>query len=387
MGSDDPVRTEAEASMLAVYRAPRAVVAALALVVAVALASACGVVSADDDDTGQQDSGLPNTEAGIDQPPVDPNCHEQTFAPEKVGDPDIMIVFDKSGSMADGSKYSQTSNAVSAAVTSAAGSQVYWGLIFFPNGGDCAVATAPDVPVGPNGASQIPGVLSSNSPTGSTPAHLAIDLAIQSYNLMTDDRAHYILIATDGMPNCEGDPITLPSYCTVDADCNNPDLYCEPTGLPAPYPAGICVPKPKDMAINEIALALQYGIKTYVVGMDIDTGVQDTLNRMAEAGGTARSGDPKYYPVSDQSSLEEALANITMQIISCTFALDQAPPSDPSYIGVSVGGQPIARDPTQTNGWDVDAAALTITFYGDACTALQSNPEAVSVTFACSPID
>jgi hypothetical protein len=383
MGSDDLVRTEAEASMLAVYRAPRSVVAALALIAAVALASACGVVSADDDDTGQQDSGLPNTEAGIDQPPVDPNCHEQTFAPEKVGDPDIMIVFDKSGSMADGTKYTQTCSAVSDAVTSGAGSQVYWGLIFFPNGGDCAVATAPDVPVGPDGASQIPGILSSNAPTGSTPAYKAIDLAIQAYNLMTDDRAHYILLATDGMPNCEGDDVPRMVFCTDDTQCLSTE-YCEPA--PAPV-NGLCMPKPKDMAINEIALALQYGIKTYVVGMDIDTGAADTLNRMAEAGGTARSGDPKYYPVSDQSSLEEALANITMQIISCTFALDQAPPSDPSYIGVSVGGQPIARDATQTNGWDVDAAALTITFYGDACTALQSNPEAVSVTFACSPID
>jgi hypothetical protein len=386
MGSDDPVPAEAEVSMLALQRAPRTVVVVVALLASVALAASCGVVSADDDDTsGQHDSGVdPNTlEGGIDQPPVDPNCHEQTFEPEKVGDPDIMIVFDKSGSMQDGSKYTQTCSAVSNAVTSAAGTQIHWGLIFFPNGGDCAVASAPDVEVGPDGASQIPGILSSNAPTGSTPAYKAIDLAIQSYNLMTDDRAHYILLATDGMPNCEGDDVPRMVRCTDDTGCL-PTEYCEPA--PAPI-VGLCMPKPKDLAINEIALALQYGIKTYVVGMDIDTGVEDTLNRMADAGGTARPGDTKYYPVSDQSSLEQALANITMQIISCTFALDQAPPADPSYIGVTVGDQPIARDPTQTNGWDVDATARTITFFGDACTTLQSNPAAVSVTFACSPID
>jgi hypothetical protein len=360
----------------------------LGLVIAV---GSCGVVSADDDDTGgQKDSGIfdPNTlEGGIDQDPNDPNCHEQTFVPEKVGDPDIMIVFDKSGSMADGSKYSQTSNAVTNAVTSTAAAQIHWGLIFFPSDGDCAVATAPDVAVGPDGASQIPGILSSNSPGGNTPAHKGIELAIQSYNLLVDDRAHYILLATDGMPNCEGDPITIPTYCAVDADCTGPDMYCEPTGAPPPLPAGLCMPKPKDLAINAISLAQQYGIKTYVVGMDIDTGVADTLNRMAEAGGTARAGDPKYYPVSDQASLEAALNNITLQIISCTFALDQAPPADPSYVGVSVGGTAISRDPTHTDGWDVDAASRTITFYGDACTALQSNPDTVSVTFACSPID
>jgi hypothetical protein len=355
----------------------------------VAAAPACGVVSADDDDTGgQKDGGIfdPNTlEGGIDQNP-DPNCHEQTFEPEKVGDPDILIVFDKSGSMSDGSKYSQTCDAVSNAVTSAAAAQINWGLIFFPSDGDCAVATAPDVEVGPTGASQIPGILSGNSPNGNTPAHKAIELAIQSYNLLADERAHYILLATDGMPNCEGDPITIPTYCAVDADCTGPDMYCEPTGAPPPFPAGLCMPIPKDLAINAIALALQYGIRTYVVGMDIDTGVEDTLNRMAEAGGTARPSDPKYYPVSDQSSLEQALNNITMQIISCTFALDQDPPA-PAYIGVSVGGTKIARDGTRTDGWDVDAASRTITFYGAACQTLQANPEAVSVTFACTPID
>jgi hypothetical protein len=377
--------------MLAQRRAPRSVVAALAFVGVVALAATCGPIAGGDDDGtgGQQDGGTGPT-GPIDQNPNDPNCHEQTFEPEKVNDPDIMIVFDKSGSMADGTptKYDQTATAIKNAVTSAAAAQIYWGLIFFPSDGSCGIGSAPDVDIGPDGASQIPGVLTGNGPNGSTPAHKAIDLAIQSYNLITDDRAHFILLATDGMPNCEGDPVTLPTYCSVDADCNNPDLYCEPTGMPPPYPAGLCMPKPKDLAINEITLANEgYGIKTYVVGMDIDTGVADTLNRMAEAGGTARSGDTKYYPVSDQASLEQTLTNITMQIISCTFALDQQPPADPSYIGVSVDGTPVPRDPTQTNGWDVSFEQNTITFYGDACATLQSNPAAVSVTFACSPID
>ena len=371
-----------------VPRAPRSVVVALALGAALALTPSCGTVSADDDDGtgGQHDAGYYNPEASIDQPPGDPNCHEQTFAPEKVGDPDIMILMDMSSSMSDSNKYGQTAAAVADAVTNGS-SDIEWGLIFFPSDGDCGVAATPNVEIGASSPSQIAGLLTSTTPNGNTPAHKAVELAIQSYNLMTDDRAHYILIATDGMPNCEGDPITMPTYCTTDADCNNPDLYCEPTGAPPPLPAGICTPKPKDLAINDIALALQYGIKTYVVGIDIDSGVADTLNRMAEAGGTARAGDPKYYPVSDEASLKQALANITSQIISCTFHLDQAPPSDPSYVGVTVGGTKVPRDPTDTNGWDVDAASQTITFYGDACTALQSNPADVSVTFACSPID
>ena len=360
------------------HRVPAALVGAVALT---GLLAACGVVSAEDE---QQDASVfdPNTlEGGIDQPPVDPNCHEQTFEPEKVGDPDILILMDKSGSM-EGSKYTQTVAAVTNAVTTPAAAQIQWGLVFFPNNGDCGVGAAPDVEIGPDGASQIPGVLTSTSPGGNTPAYKAVELAIQYYNLLVDDRPHYILIATDGMPNCEGDAIPRMVTCTDDTQCLATE-YCEPA--PAPL-NGLCMPRPKDMAIDAIALALQYGIKTYVVGMDIDTGVAETLNRMAAAGGTARAGDPQYYPVSDQASLEQALASISMQIISCTFALDQAPPQ-PQYIGVTVGAESVARDPTRTDGWDVDAEARTITFYGDACTALQSNPAAVSVTFACTPIE
>lgn len=364
------------------------------LVASLALAltsGSCGPTAADDDGgTPQQDAAVfdPNTlEAGIDTDPNDPNCHEQTFEPEKVGDPDILILMDKSGSMQDGSpsKYTQTAGAVKSAITTAAGAQVQWGLAFFPSDGSCGVDSAPAVGIGPDSADLIPGILDGTSASGNTPAYKAVEMAIQYYNTLLDERAPYILIATDGMPNCEGETPTIPTYCPDDSACG-PEQYCELTGLPPPFPAGICMPKPKDLAINAITLAQQNGIKTYVVGIDIGSGSVDTLNRMAEAGGTARPGDTKYYPVSDQASLEQALATITSQIISCTFALDSAPPA-PEYIGVTVGGTAVSRDETRTDGWDVDAASRTITFYGDACVNLQSYPDAVSVTFACTPID
>src|SRR5512138_2495257 len=107
--------------MLARQLAPRSVVAALAAAV-VALASSCGVVSADDEPGEQQDAGPVGPTGPIDQIPPDPNCNEQTFEPERAADPDIMIVFDRSGSMGDGAptKYQQTTTAVTNAVTSAA---------------------------------------------------------------------------------------------------------------------------------------------------------------------------------------------------------------------------------------------------------------------------
>jgi hypothetical protein len=53
---------------------------------------------------------------------------------------------------------------------------------------------------------------------------------------------------------------------------------------------------------------------------------------------------------------------------------------------VTVAGHGISRDQTRTNGWDLDPASLTLTFYGDACTQLQQNPETVSVTYGCPPV-
>jgi hypothetical protein len=378
--------------MVIARHAPATPLTLIVLVGLAAVVAACGAVSADDDDDGtggsKKDASVfdPSTyEGGVDQTPGNPSCHEQNFVPQKVGDPDVMILMDMSSSMADGTptKYSQTSSAVASAVTSGA-ADIEWGLIFFPSDGDCAVAAAPDVAVAAGNQSQISSTLTSTSPVGNTPAYKAVALAVNYYDTLNDGRGHYILIATDGQPNCEGNSGGSLAACQTDADCPSNE-YCQMIPL---LPNGRCMANPSSsLAVTAIQLALQNGVKTYVVGIDIDSGSADMLNRMADAGGTARAGDPRYYPVSDQASLEQALANITTQIISCTFALDQAPPADSSWIGVSVGGHTVPHDPTHANGWDVDGVSKTLTFYGAACTELQSNPAAVSVTFACSPID
>ncbi|HEY3357097.1 MAG TPA: vWA domain-containing protein [Polyangia bacterium] len=363
----------------------RSLVLAGALVGALALPG-CGNIDAgvdtDGGPAGQQDANLNPGEGGIDQDPPNPTCHEQRIEPQRVGDPDIMILMDKSSSMDESGKWTQTAGAVTNTVTAleTAGSPIAWGLIFFPTDSDCAVVGPPTVEVGVANAGPISSAINGTSPNGNTPAHKAVDLAVASYAQATDDRAHYILIATDGQPNCEGDVPVIPKTCNPAAPACNPGEICQAV----PGFGGICIPEPLDLAIKSIQAAAAAGIKTFVVGIDIDSGAADTLNRMAEAGGTARASTTKYYPVSDQATLEDALANITTQIISCTFQLDALPP-DQLYVFVNVAGQDVPNDPNHADGWDIDMSSHTLTFYGDACSALQENPQTVQITYGCPP--
>jgi hypothetical protein len=369
---------------------PRPALALSALLLAGVLA-ACGPTSANGDDAahgppdGGQTDTLSSSEVPIDQPAPDAApCHEQTFLPERIGDPDIIVLMDMSGSMTEGTptKYEQTADAVTSVVTQLEndGAPIWWGLLFFPTDGDCGVDAATLIPPAAGNAAPIATAINAQSPSGNTPAHKAVQAGAAYYAGISDDRAHYLLIATDGQPNCDPSAPVIPKTCNPQNPVNcAANEFCQPI----PLMGGICVPANGGPAVEAITNAAAAGIKTYVVGIDID-GTNSTLNMMAEAGGTARAGTTKYYPVSDQASMVSALENITEQIISCTFALDYSPDLD--YVSVTVGGAGVMRDPTHANGWDIDLNARTLTFYGDACMALQQNPDTVSVIVGCPPI-
>lgn len=323
-------------------------------------------------------------DAGIDPggPPPDDNCHEEHFVPKKVGDPDILLVQDVSGSMSDGmpSKYSQVSGAVGDVISQleAAKSPIQFGLLFFPNDGACGVAKVPEVPVGPAQGASISKALKGNSPNGNTPLAAAITNGTAYYGGVKDNRGHYFLVATDGEPNCDNGG-GLPKTCMSDKDCAAGE-----TCQVLPFIGGICVAGGKNnSATMAIAAAKQKGIKTFVVGIDLG-GDSVTLNAMADAGGTARPGNTKYYPVTDQMQLEAAFKNITAQIISCSFALQSLPQMN-QMTEVIANGMKVARDQTHMNGWDIDPKTNTLTLYGMACDALQANPGQVSIGYTCPP--
>jgi len=266
---------------------------------------------------------------------------------------DLLLVLDRSGSMSEDIASNNncgggggggagactarwpTMTAALNQVLAASPAGVEWGLKFFtsPGGGTCTVNPGAEVAVGPNTAAQIQAAMASTTPANETPTTAAIQAAVAYYGTVNDGRSHYILLATDGQPNC--DPGTSSQVTTTSVT---------------------------DTA-NAIAVAATAGIKTYVIGIGPSAG---NLTSFAVAGGTTN-----YFPATSPAQLTTALSTIAGDVASCVFSLGKAPPV-PNNVVVEFNGDKNSRapyDPTQTNGWNYTSPSDTsIQFYGSWCT-------------------
>ncbi len=219
-------------------------------------------------------------------------------------------------------------------VLAASPAGVQWGLKFFtsPGGQTCTVNAGADVAVGPNTAAQIQAAISGTSPGNQTPTTAAINAAVAYLNTVNDSRSHFMLLATDGQPNC--DPGT--SASVTDTSVAN--------------------------TVAAITAAAGAGIKTYVIGIGPSTG---NLDNFAVAGGTG-----KYFPALSPQDLTNALSSIVGSVASCTFSLGKTPP-DPGNIVIEFDGDKslrAPRDTTHTNGWDYTSSAdNVIQIFGSWC--------------------
>ena len=282
--------------------------------------------------------------------------------------PDILIVQDRSLSMTDdsndrpcaggsasgdgncgaASKWSQTIAALDTTLSQTQNT-VNWGLYWL---GDeptqCGASTTPAVMIEPTGYNDISGAFAANTFTGQTgtPTAAVMNNAIAYMKTLTDPNPKYLLLATDGEPNCPGGPTTLNT---------NDDRGAE-------------------MAV---ANALTAGFPTFVVGIATtsDPAATTALNAMAVAGGRPQANAAtQYYAVTDTASLVTALNAILGMATSCTISLAGAP-SNLSNVAVSAEDSSGARveimqDPA--NGWSFDATKANIVLNGTACTNLQN---------------
>jgi hypothetical protein len=184
-----------------------------------------------------------------------------------------------------------------------------------------------------------------------TPTRYAIQKAVAHLKATPTNTPRYILLATDGEPNC--------------ADGMTNDLV------------------DADGAVEAIRVAAMEGFKTFVVGIATQFGNANmTLNLMADAGGEPRAGDPRYYPVASRAELVNALSLITGKVADCVFPLDKLPPS-PDDVAVDVNGMRVQRDPAKMNGWDYTANNRAIQIHGAACDAIKTANAQVKITFGC----
>lgn len=299
-------------------------------------------------------------------PPVklDASCGGQSIPIQLVqkGDiPDMHLVVDRSGSMmtpidffnwALGTKWDVMRKTVTSLVETYK-VNIRFALTVFPSDDNCAPGKI-DVPLQMGNTPAIKQKLAGTGPNGNTPTHTTL-AAVRTYlkSVPPVKGGRYVLLATDGMPNCGA---------TVDAD-TGPETLTEVQNL-----AGD-------------------GVKTFVVGFgSIVAGNPALLNQLAAAGGVPNPKPPhQFYPATNEQELKDALFNIAGGIIPppCTYKLN-SPPQDPENVTVLFDGVPVPRTKSNKDGWNYTGGGTEITFFGSYCDKLRKGEvKNVQFIFGC----
>lgn len=323
----------------------------LAVVVAFALTGCLGSAPVEDHAAAGPDllppaapAPLSAADLGTDDAGV---CGGMEFALTRVA-PNVMLVLDRSGSMGQSigggsatTKWTDLKSAVSTLVTSY-DSQMRLGAAIFSSDGDCAAANV-DVPLAPAAGATIEQKLDAQGPRGNTPTAAALDTVIAKGMVDDATRANYIVLATDGEPNC--------------ADV---DVTKRITALYNRTPS----------------------VKTFVIGIGDGTASNPALlDAWADAGHTARTGATHYYQTNSPTDLKAAFDAVVGGIVSCDFKMMQAAP-DPSLIRVSENGALLS--PSPTSGYTFDPSTNTVTLHGASCDLLKTTPSTkIGVVYGC----
>jgi hypothetical protein len=368
----------------------------LCTAVLVALAG-CGAARAGAGSTEGANSHLPDAAPGdsasagaggvggsIDNSPDALTCGAQDFPLTRGLPPDLLIVLDRSGSMmypglSGNSKWTDVSQAVVSTVT-ALQTQVRWGIELFPT--DNACGTGPiAVPVGDSNGPAIQAAIAAQGPNGNTPTRDAIHQAAAYLAALSDPNPKYILLATDGGPNCFQNCLCPAGYTWMLGSC------CQMVGgaLSCIYcPLG---DSDGPGAAQAVADAAAMGVHTFVIGIATGSDEDDVLNALAQAGSEPRAGGPPdYYPVGTPGALVSVINAIAGQLASCTFPLTMTPP-DPQLVGVVLDNQSVPRDPTHQDGWDFGPNNQSIILYGGWCQSVRlGTATQVRAVFGCPPV-
>jgi hypothetical protein len=246
---------------------------------------------------------------------------------------------------------------VTAAVDHVVGTtaSVNWGLRLFatPSNG-CTVDNGVEVPVGPSNGAVITSVIAQAQLGSRTPTRFAESIGAAYLATLTDQRPKYLLLATDGLPNC---------------DPTNPSTMADDS-------AG---------AEQAVANALAAGFPTFVIGIG-NTMAETTLNRLAIQGGVPQTGTAtSFYQVGDTAGLVAAFGRI-LGSVSCVFDLPAPTNSLESTqdIAVLANGVVLPHDANHVNGWDYTTGTTQIQIFGPTCDALMAAKVGdVGVQFIC----
>lgn len=279
------------------------------------------------------------------------------------------------------------------------GDQVSFGLDLYPYTGTSGEALAETcqmpagdavvVPIQPgsDAGAAILTALDDNPPEGDTPTAAALGRALAYYTTgagkgLKGDK--YVLLATDGGPNCNAAASCDAATCTVNMDGKcplAPKSCCDVTGG-----AESCLDE--DSSVAGVAALAKAGIKTIVVGIPGTEAYADTLDALAaESGVENPDAPPGYFAVrADKgvAGLTTTLQRVTAGLVkSCRLLLEEAPPVlDDVY--VVIDGVEIERG--TPDGWvyDEDVSPPAVVIQGSTCDRLETQgAEYINITYGC----
>ncbi len=301
--------------------------------------------------------------------------------------PDILILLDRSNSMSDTPPSPPLWETIRTAINNVTlpprDSNIWFGLMAFP-GSTCSglvdQCIHPDwsdtlVPVEPDNHGDIAAALSGLTTCGGTPIAMSLQNAWTYLTTLADGHPKYVLLATDGAPNCN--ELLNGSTCT----CTNPLGGCA-------LNSSNCLDDVRTYAVLETMCGS--GVSTFVLGMGGASSWATVMNQMAVAGCTDH-----YYAADDPVSIEAALAEIAGAVASCEFEMNCADIPDTNRVNFfsEPGHTVIYRNPAGTSGWDwVDPCdpgdiTGTVQFFGPDCDSIMSGAfESISAEFGCETL-
>jgi len=312
---------------------------------------------------------------------VDPNACEVITVSATREAPSVLILLDRSGSMyvPPIDRWTPAVSAINQVVASHSGG-IAFGLGIFGEGNGCGngrVRVPPATDAADNIAAELSGDAASRT-GGGTPTATMLERAAQYYATRGRDGPGYVVLVTDGAPNCNALQSGRTRCLCTFTDCEN---------TPTPW-LGCLDDRNTIDAVGALAAA---GIPTWVIGYDTPE-LSGVLNAMALAGGTGRS---TYIPVEDQATLSSALDGIAADLVSCTFTLS-SPPGEPSYVRVLLDGDPVPHNsqvaldggvvPTSVGAFVIEGGNR-VRLEGAACERLQDGQSHdLTITRECEPV-
>jgi hypothetical protein len=292
--------------------------------------------------------------------------------------PEVLIMLDRSNSMEYDGFWDPTRSAVSSAVETYQ-SEVMFGLVGFPGeectsldtSRDCDASESPLVAMKFEAGDAVSSALMGLAPCGGTPVAETL-LNMRDYLLSRPrDNPRYILMATDGAPNCNTslDGYTCRCTCFDETECG----LCDRLN-------SNCLDDVRTYAaLDEL---LEDNIRTFVIGLStaaVDWG--DVLHAMAVHGGTGT-----FYAAESPDQVAEIFDDITSLVSHCEFYIEPSEVPDDRLVNLYFDGMVVQMDPDGMTGWNWTGDD-SLEFYGASCQRIVSSEvDEITATYGCPTV-